>query len=397
MWYDREHENTSLHPTYDRKRTQPNPSRLTLERRLCLAAQPSPASLRAGRTSPSSSQAIRLPQANGAQHHPRLQCPGTGGVARRILASPSTADDFPRRGIRGAAGSFASQPPRLWPPDQCVDVVPGSPDQLPTRPHSQTRLWRKCPPRAQTFGKELETRQTLDHQPRPTLPTKKNARDRLISWASQQADWAIGFLDEVWWSRFALPRLHAWQEKDQPVRLVEQPCVKGDPDPKALACYGVIWQQGPEASPIRKQMSLRFVTGRPISAMTTQFLEWCCQRLQAQGKTSWLLIWDNASFHVSKMVRTWIREHNRQAKQEDKGVRILPFFLPTKSPWLNPTSRSGSMPRRRLLNPMGCSRLNSWLSAFVLTLAAPMNLLFPLSKRLRDYALSTLSVLKNPP
>ncbi len=84
-------------------------------------------------------------------------------------------------------------------------------------------------------------------------------------------------------------------------------------------------------------MSLRFVTGRPVSTITTQFLAWCCTCLQAQGKTSWLLIWDNASFHVSKMVRTWIREHNSQVKQEGKGVRILPFFLPTKSPWLNPS------------------------------------------------------------
>jgi len=39
---------------------------------------------------------------------------------------------------------------------------------------------------------------------------------------------------------------------------------------------------------------------------------------------------------VSKMVRTWIREHNSLVKAEGKGVRILPFFLPTKSPWLNP-------------------------------------------------------------
>src|SRR5712692_5756744 len=45
------------------------------------------------------------------------------------------------------------------------------------------------------------------------------------------------------------------------------------------------------------------------------------------------------------------------------------------------------MPRRLLWNPMVCSRLSSWLNAFVLTLAAPMNPLFPLSKRLRDYAL----------
>src|SRR2546430_9864907 len=83
MWYDREHENTSLHSTFDRKRTQP-----------------SPAGIRARRTSPSSSQPIGLPQANGAQHHPRLQYEGAGGVARRILASPSTPNDLPRRGIR---------------------------------------------------------------------------------------------------------------------------------------------------------------------------------------------------------------------------------------------------------------------------------------------------------
>src|SRR5258708_23288784 len=47
------------------------------------------------------------------------------------------------------------------------------------------------------------------------------------------------------------------------------------------------------------------------------------------------------------------------------------------------------MRRRLLWNPMGCSRLSSWLNVFVLTLAAPMSLHFPLSKRLRDYALGS--------
>jgi DDE superfamily endonuclease len=158
----------------------------------------------------------------------------------------------------------------------------------------------------------------------------------LITYASSHPGWAIGFLDEVWWSRFALPQLHCWQDPADPVRLVEQTWQKNDPDPKALACYGVLWQQGPASDPMRNEMSLRFVTGRPVSDITTQFLEWCCTRLQAQGKTAWLLIWDNASWHYSKIVRTWIREHNRTVKQEGKGVRILPFFLPTKSPWLNP-------------------------------------------------------------
>lgn len=158
----------------------------------------------------------------------------------------------------------------------------------------------------------------------------------MIAWASQQANWAIGFLDEVWWSRFALPRLHAWQEKEHPVRLVEQSWQKDDPDPKALACYGVLWQEGPPQEPVRDQMWLRFVSGRPISAITTQFLDWCCQRLEKLGKGNWLVIWDNASWHKSQAVRTWIREHNQQVKQTGKGVRILPFLLPTQSPWLNP-------------------------------------------------------------
>jgi len=83
-------------------------------------------------------------------------------------------------------------------------------------------------------------------------------------------------------------------------------------------------------------MWLRFVTGRPVSDITTQVLDWCCERLAAQGKSAWLLIWDNASWYISQIVRTWIREHNQQVKQTGKGVRILPFRLPTKSPWLNP-------------------------------------------------------------
>lgn len=179
----------------------------------------------------------------------------------------------------------------------------------------------------------------MDYQPRSVVPGKKTARDRLLNWAAQEqqaATWAIGFLDEVWWSRFALPPAHAWQTSDDPVRLVEQTWQKNDPDAKALACYGVLWQRGPAEAPLRDQMSLRFVDGRPVSAITTQFLDWCCTEVGRQGKHAWLLIWDNASWHYSKIVRTWIREHNGQVKQTGKGVRILPLFLPTKSPWLNP-------------------------------------------------------------
>jgi transposase len=121
-----------------------------------------------------------------------------------------------------------------------------------------------------------------------------------------------------------------------PSECPEQSWQKDDPDPKALACYGVRGLEGQADTPIRKKRSLRFVNSRPGSSLTTQFLMWCCTQLQKQGKTAWLLIWDNAPWHVSKMVRSWIRQHNIVVKREKKGVRILPFFLPTKSPWLNP-------------------------------------------------------------
>jgi transposase len=175
----------------------------------------------------------------------------------------------------------------------------------------------------------------------------------LIDFASSRSEWAIGFLDEVWWSRFAHPRCSAWQSEDAPVRLVEQVWQKGDADPKALACYGVLWQTGQATNPIREVMSLRFVTGRPISSITTQFLEWCCQQLGKLEKTSWLLIWDNASWHYSKTVRAWIRQHNQQVKLTGNGVRILPLFLPKQSPWLNPIEPKWVHGKRAIVEPNG--------------------------------------------
>ena len=142
----------------------------------------------------------------------------------------------------------------------------------------------------------------------------------------------MGFLDETWWSRLSQPNLHAWSPADQPLRLIEQTVASDDADPKALACYGLYIP----TSPAPQQMWLRFVQGRPVSAVTTQFLDWCCQQLAKEGKRVLVLIWDNASWHRSQFVRTWLREHNQQVKQSGKGVRVLPCSLPTKSPWLNP-------------------------------------------------------------
>ena len=71
-------------------------------------------------------------------------------------------------------------------------------------------------------------------------------------------------------------------------------------------------------------------------AVTIDFFAACCEELALQAVPALVLIWDNASWHKSQMVRTWIGDHNQAGKQTGKGVRILPCLFPSKSPWLNP-------------------------------------------------------------
>lgn len=142
-------------------------------------------------------------------------------------------------------------------------------------------------------------------------------------------DWVVGYCDEVWWSRFAQPQMHAWGT--EALRLVERQKDRSDPEAAALACYGLLVESTAEA----RQMLLRFVCGRPVSTVSCEFLAWSCQQLAEQGKRVCVLIWDNASWHTSEHVQQWIIQHNRHVKL-DGGVRLIVCLLPTKSPWLNP-------------------------------------------------------------
>jgi transposase len=143
----------------------------------------------------------------------------------------------------------------------------------------------------------------------------------------------LGFGDEVWWSRLAQPNQHGWTDADATYKVQELTWPTDDADPKALACYGLLVRPGPDQP---DQMWLRFVSGRPVSAVTIDFLAWCSARLAAHGFTALLLLWDNASWHRSQAVRHWIRQHNHQVKRGALGVRLVVCQLPSKSPWLNP-------------------------------------------------------------
>jgi hypothetical protein len=88
-----------------------------------------------------------------------------------------------------------------------------------------------------------------------------------------------------------------------------------------------------------------------VSAVTTPFLAWCCQRLAGEGKTALLLVWDNASWHGSKAVRGWVKEHNRAVKRGEATVRVVVCFLPSKRPWLNPIEPKGMHAKRWIVEP----------------------------------------------
>ena len=156
-----------------------------------------------------------------------------------------------------------------------------------------------------------------------------------------QPTWALGFGDEVWWSRLAQPDQHGWTDAEATHKLQELTPPTDDPDPKALACYGLLVRPGPQQA---DQMWLRFVAGRPVSAVTIDFLAWCSAQLAAQGFTALLLIWDNASWHRSQAVRHWIRQHNQQVKQgaDGRAPRRLPRCR-AKVRGSTPLNRNGSM------------------------------------------------------
>jgi hypothetical protein len=160
--------------------------------------------------------------------------------------------------------------------------------------------------------------------------------------APPHPDGVVGVADETWWTRVTQPALHSWTT-GQPLRLVEQAFPKEDRTPKALAGYGLRRLDTPK-------VWLRCVDGRPVSHVTTALLAWLCQRLAAEQKRVLILLWDKASWHVSREVRTWIRAHNQQAKRYG-GVRLVIWRVPSQSPWLNPIEPPWVHGKRAIVEP----------------------------------------------
>ena len=147
------------------------------------------------------------------------------------------------------------------------------------------------------------------------------------------------------------PSVQSWMAEGEVLRLVEQTVAKDDPDPKALACYGLLVSCPAAPETLPEQVWLRFVEKRPVSPITTQYLAWCCEKLEKLDKTALIMIWDNASWHISKEVRNWIRAHNREVRRQGHGVRLVVCYLPSKSPWLNRIEPHWAHGKRNIVEP----------------------------------------------
>jgi hypothetical protein len=79
----------------------------------------------------------------------------------------------------------------------------------------------------------LLTGQAMDHPPDPLYERKTSfASDRLMEVAeANSGTWTVGFLDECWWSRVALPTLSSFTEESKLLRLLQR-SPKTIPSPK---------------------------------------------------------------------------------------------------------------------------------------------------------------------
>ena len=98
-------------------------------------------------------------------------------------------------------------------------------------------------------------------------------------------------------------------------------------------------------------MRPRFVEGRPVSPVTCAFLAWVAEQLAAESVRVLALVWDNASWHISREVRTWLKDHNRRVKAAGRGCRLLVCRLPSKSPWLNAIEPKWVHGKRAVVEP----------------------------------------------
>ena len=133
----------------------------------------------------------------------------------------------------------------------------------------------------------------------------------------------IVYEDESWFSPLKVPRLRAFSRQGNPQRIPARRRFKKG-DPRSLVVYGALRLSDRSVDVWRSD-------GYPNSTRTRAFLHHLLRGATRAGKRWLVVIWDNASFHVSKIQKKWMRRYNRWARKHGR-TRIVPYQLPTASP-----------------------------------------------------------------
>lgn len=157
------------------------------------------------------------------------------------------------------------------------------------------------------------------------------------------------FIDESWWVGWPRPTA-AWARKRRPQRVPKAKSWPKGERPPSCCLYAAM------------DVGTQEVQGEWHRTWnqeeTWTYLQGVIARYAAKGVRFLVVFWDNAPWHVAVGLRERVAASNRQAKQEGK-LRVLLFFLPSKSPWLMPlegvfgqTKRAVGMRQRETLDQL---------------------------------------------
>ena len=160
--------------------------------------------------------------ANGARRHPRLQREGPSRPPSEVLAPEEDPRRFrpeERRAVAGDAPPLSERvriPDSLWTLAMASEAAfeEGLAEERVSGETVRATLSRLLGVRW------MRAKRCITSQMR--CRKKKRRRDRLMEVAGADPEWAVGFLDECWWSWVALPTLNAWAEEGKPPRLIQR-------------------------------------------------------------------------------------------------------------------------------------------------------------------------------
>ena len=91
-----------------------------------------------------------------------------------------------------------------------------------------------------------------------------------------------------------------------------------------------------------------------MSSITTRFLSWCCERLQAAGKkVLGSHLGQRQLAHLQGGESDGSATTTEKSKRAAKGVRIVSCLLPKQSPWLNAIEPKWVHGKRKVVEPDG--------------------------------------------